>query len=223
MNTLPAGTGPSFVAPSDADVRARFNVAIRTAVVDRALGSADYGVGSGITWSSDTDAEHHEVVAKTAVLHCSHREFELIETMPFEPGLGLHNVDRHLRRLSESAEYFGFRFDGALAMRKPMYSAPRRATTSSMRGSASPPDTSLTIVAPASRPASATSARMVSTEITRPRSGEFLNHGPHSRQLFFLQWSDRAWTSRSATDIEDVRTFGPQSATMRDRGLSAHE
>ena len=107
-----------FVAPPDAAVRARFNVAIRTAVLDRALGSAEYGVGGGITWSSDPHAEHREVVTKTAVLHRRHREFELIETMRFEPELGLRNLARHLRRLSESAEYFGFRFEKASAVRE---------------------------------------------------------------------------------------------------------
>jgi para-aminobenzoate synthetase / 4-amino-4-deoxychorismate lyase len=107
-----------FVAPPDADLRARFNVAIRTAVLDRALGSAEYGVGGGITWSSDPHAEHREVVTKTAVLHRRHREFELIETMRFEPELGLRNLARHLRRLSESAEYFGFRFEKASAVRE---------------------------------------------------------------------------------------------------------
>jgi para-aminobenzoate synthetase/4-amino-4-deoxychorismate lyase len=107
-----------FVAPPDAALRARFNVAIRTAVLDRALGSAEYGVGGGITWSSDPHAEHREVVTKTAVLHRRHREFELIETMRFEPELGLRNLARHLRRLSESAEYFGFRFEKASAVRE---------------------------------------------------------------------------------------------------------
>jgi len=100
-----------YVAPPNFDVRARFSVAIRTAVIDKSLGVAEYGVGGGITWGSDPAAEHREVVAKTAVLHSRHREFELIETMRFEPEIGLRNVDRHLRRLSQSAEYFGFRFD----------------------------------------------------------------------------------------------------------------
>ena len=47
---------------------ARFSVAIRTAVVDRATGSATYGVGSGVTWLSSVTDEHAEVLIKTAVL-----------------------------------------------------------------------------------------------------------------------------------------------------------
>ena len=48
------------------------------------------------------------------------------------------------------------------------YVASEPATTSRIAGSASPPETSLTIRAPASSAAAATSARMVSTETTAP-------------------------------------------------------
>jgi para-aminobenzoate synthetase/4-amino-4-deoxychorismate lyase len=80
-------------------------------VIDRISGSAVYGAGGGITWSSDASAEHAEVVAKTAVLHRRPRDFELIETMRYDPERGLRNRHRHLRRLGDSAEHFGFRFD----------------------------------------------------------------------------------------------------------------
>jgi para-aminobenzoate synthetase/4-amino-4-deoxychorismate lyase len=99
------------VGPPDAGVRARFSVAIRTAVVDRSSGAAEYGTGSGITWSSEPAAEHDEVIAKTAVLHRRPRPFELIETMRHEPERGLRNRDRHLRRLADSAAHLGFDFD----------------------------------------------------------------------------------------------------------------
>lgn len=58
-----------MVAPPAAGFRARFNVAIRTAVVDRRSGIATYGAGGGITWGSDAAAERAELLAKTAVLH----------------------------------------------------------------------------------------------------------------------------------------------------------
>ena len=92
-------------------VRACFSVAIRTAVVDTATGEAVYGTGGGITWSSDAAAEHDEVLTKAAVLHARPREFELLETMRYDPHRGLRNRDRHLQRLAESAEHLGFRFD----------------------------------------------------------------------------------------------------------------
>jgi len=57
-----------LVAPPGAAFRARFNVAIRTVVVDRESGSAVYGAGGGITWDSDPAAERAELIAKAAVL-----------------------------------------------------------------------------------------------------------------------------------------------------------
>lgn len=57
-----------FVGPPGAPVRARFNVAIRTVVVDTSTDRATYGVGGGITWHSQAAAEHAELLAKTAVL-----------------------------------------------------------------------------------------------------------------------------------------------------------
>jgi para-aminobenzoate synthetase/4-amino-4-deoxychorismate lyase len=57
-----------LVAPPSAGVRARFGVAIRTAVVDRTTGTAVYGAGGGITWGSEAAAERAELLAKAAVL-----------------------------------------------------------------------------------------------------------------------------------------------------------
>ena len=57
-----------WVAPPNEDVRARFNVAIRTAHVDLSRGACEYGVGSGITWSSQATAEFAELLAKRQIL-----------------------------------------------------------------------------------------------------------------------------------------------------------
>jgi para-aminobenzoate synthetase/4-amino-4-deoxychorismate lyase len=106
-----------LVGPPDAPVRARFNVAIRTAVLDTATGEAAYGTGGGITWSSEAAAEHDEVLAKAAVLRARPREFELVETMRYDPLRGLRNRGRHLQRLAASAEHLGFRLDLPTARR----------------------------------------------------------------------------------------------------------
>jgi para-aminobenzoate synthetase/4-amino-4-deoxychorismate lyase len=90
---------------------ARFNVAIRTVTVDTATTTAEYGVGGGITWDSDARAEFEETVAKSRVLTARRPDFELLETMRFDPSEGVRHLDRHLRRLAASAEYFGFRLD----------------------------------------------------------------------------------------------------------------
>ena len=57
-----------WVAPPTEAVRARFNVAIRTAAVDRRHGTVVYGTGGGITWASRAAAEHAELLVKTRIL-----------------------------------------------------------------------------------------------------------------------------------------------------------
>ncbi|MGY1683674.1 chorismate-binding protein [Geodermatophilus sp. SYSU D01176] len=106
-----------LVGPPDAPVRARFSVAIRTAVVDTASGAAVHGTGGGITWSSEAAAEHAEVPAEAAVLSCRPEEFELLETTRYEPDSGLRNEDGHLRRPAGSAEHLGFALDLPAAVR----------------------------------------------------------------------------------------------------------
>jgi aminodeoxychorismate synthase component I len=56
-----------LVAPPSERVRARFNVAIRTAVLDRRTSTAVYGAGGGITWSSDPAAEWAELLTKASI------------------------------------------------------------------------------------------------------------------------------------------------------------
>ncbi|MHC1561064.1 chorismate-binding protein [Actinomycetospora sp. C-140] len=86
--------------------RARFSVAIRTLVADRRTATASYGVGSGITWSSDPAAEHAELTAKTRVLGRRVRPAGLLETFAFADGECRH-LERHLARMLDSAAYFG--------------------------------------------------------------------------------------------------------------------
>ena len=101
------------VAPPGRRWRARFSVAIRTVTLDRTTGTAVFGTGGAITWSSDPAAEHAELLAKAAILAEPYEEFALIETMAHLPGGGLRDVDRHLARLADSAAHFGFRLDPA--------------------------------------------------------------------------------------------------------------
>lgn len=103
-----------IVAPPGAPFRARFNVAIRTVVVDRLTGSAVYGTGGGITSESTAECEHAELLAKSAILGVPFENFELVETIGYRPGEGLRNLDLHLDRLADSADYFGFLLDPAL-------------------------------------------------------------------------------------------------------------
>ncbi|MFI5898327.1 aminodeoxychorismate synthase component I [Actinoplanes sp. NPDC051513] len=56
-----------LIGPREAPVRARFNVAIRTAVIDRRTSTAVYGAGGGITWGSDPAAEWAELLIKASI------------------------------------------------------------------------------------------------------------------------------------------------------------
>lgn len=103
-----------FIAPAGAPgPRARFNVAIRTVIHDDVTGSAEYGVGGGITWDSRAEAEYDEVVAKARVLTARRPPFRLLESLRHDPGTGFARLDEHLARLRASADYHGFTYHEA--------------------------------------------------------------------------------------------------------------
>ncbi len=89
---------------------ARFDVAIRTAVIDRSTRTCTYGSGGGITWDSDPGDEDSELEAKAAILTTTRPGFELLETLRLD-GAGARNVALHLERLADTALYFGFPVD----------------------------------------------------------------------------------------------------------------
>jgi len=88
--------------------RGWMNVAIRTLVVDRRKNLAEFGTGSGIVWDARAAAEFDECRTKTLVLGGLPPPFQLVETLAWTPGGGLLLIERHLRRIGDSAEYFGF-------------------------------------------------------------------------------------------------------------------
>jgi para-aminobenzoate synthetase/4-amino-4-deoxychorismate lyase len=93
--------------------RAQFNVAIRTLLVNKHSGSAEYGTGGGITWPSDAAEEYAECRAKTAVLFTEPLpDFSLLETLLWTPEEGYYLLRQHMYRLLSSARYFGFSING---------------------------------------------------------------------------------------------------------------
>lgn len=86
---------------------ARFNVAIRTLVLT-SDGQGEMGIGSGIVFDSDPDAEFEECLLKAQFLKQSDQEYQLIETFRFDRTSGLHYLKEHLDRLEDSAAYFDF-------------------------------------------------------------------------------------------------------------------
>lgn len=88
--------------------KARFNVAIRTVLMDRELQCAEYGVGGGIVWDSTSADEYLEAMLKAQVLSESEPEFSLFETMLWTPDGGFFLREKHIHRLLDSANYFDF-------------------------------------------------------------------------------------------------------------------
>jgi para-aminobenzoate synthetase/4-amino-4-deoxychorismate lyase len=95
-----------YMAPNR---EAKFNVAIRTALIDRETDSAEYGVGGGIVWDSTSADEYEEALLKTRVLTDLTPGFSLFETMLWTPREGFFLRDRHTTRLLDSAAYFEFK------------------------------------------------------------------------------------------------------------------
>ncbi len=87
-----------------------FNVAIRTLVLDRE-GKGEFGIGSGVVWDSDPEKEYEECRLKARFLLDEGRSFCLVETMLFDPQRGFPLKSLHLRRLRQSAVYFGYPLD----------------------------------------------------------------------------------------------------------------
>ncbi|GAB4317611.1 MAG: aminodeoxychorismate synthase component I [Candidatus Sumerlaeia bacterium] len=84
------------------------NVAIRTVTIHVPSGRAVFGVGGGITHDSLTAGEREECRHKTVFL-APRPDFQLIETLLLERGEWFL-LDRHLRRMRDSAEFFDFKW-----------------------------------------------------------------------------------------------------------------
>ncbi|MEX1276489.1 MAG: aminodeoxychorismate synthase component I [Bacteroidota bacterium] len=91
--------------------KARFNVAIRTAVLDRKHKQGEMGIGSGITADSTMEGEYEECLLKAKFLNGSPREFRLFETLKWTKSHEWFLLPLHLRRLQDSASYFDFKFE----------------------------------------------------------------------------------------------------------------
>ncbi len=92
-------------------LKAQFNVAIRTILIDRSTHTAEYGTGGGIVWDSADTAELQECYTKAQILTRSQPAFDLLETILWTPTTGYFLLDRHLQRLQQSADYFGNAID----------------------------------------------------------------------------------------------------------------
>ncbi len=115
LESLPREVYTGAIGYFGPDREARFNVAIRTAWVNRQAQLASYGVGSGIVADSVPADELAESRAKARVLNRldAHQPLEILETMRWSPDGGYANLELHLDRAQRAAEYFGYAFSNA--------------------------------------------------------------------------------------------------------------
>jgi len=111
LETTPRGVYTGCIGYLAPGRRAQFNVAIRTAAVDLERRSVEYGVGGGVVWDSTSQGEYEECLLKARIVTGVLPEFSLLETLLWEPGSGYLLLEEHLRRLAESARYFGMAVD----------------------------------------------------------------------------------------------------------------
>ena len=197
-----------LLAPPGAAFRARFSVAIRTAVVDRATGTAVYGAGGGITWDSRADAERAELLTKAAVLRAGSGDHELLETLHWSPAEGLRGLDRHLARLTDSAGYFGFALD---------VDAVRAGAASAVAGRSTPTRVRVTVdrggavgVAVADAPATSSTPVMLSVDDDPVDPGDvWLHHKTTRREVY----QRRAARHPGADDVVLVNDRGEVTET----------
>jgi para-aminobenzoate synthetase/4-amino-4-deoxychorismate lyase len=111
LERVPRGVYTGAIGVVLPNRRAQFNVAIRTLHYDKAAGQLVYGVGSGVVWDSEQVAEYEECLTKAQVLFAPRPAFELLETLLWRRGRGYFLLEAHLKRLRDSADYFGFAVD----------------------------------------------------------------------------------------------------------------
>jgi para-aminobenzoate synthetase/4-amino-4-deoxychorismate lyase len=90
---------------------AAFNVLIRTIEWPRGAVRARLGLGSGLVVDSVASNEWAECLLKGDFVRREAQDFDLIETMRFEPDEGIVELERHLDRMRTSAGDLDFRFD----------------------------------------------------------------------------------------------------------------
>jgi para-aminobenzoate synthetase/4-amino-4-deoxychorismate lyase len=75
-------------------------------LIDRERNTAEYGVGGGIVWDSDSADEYAEALLKAQVLTQYQEPFSLFETILWTPEGKFFLHDKHVRRMLDSAGYF---------------------------------------------------------------------------------------------------------------------
>jgi len=111
LEHTPRGIYTGAIGFMDPKRKAQFSVAIRTVHINTKSKAAEYGTGGGIVWDSTPEGEYEEALTKAAILTTQQPQFQLFETMFWNRKDGYFLLERHLKRLENSVNYFGFRFD----------------------------------------------------------------------------------------------------------------
>lgn len=87
-----------------------FNVPIRTAAIQDSIGV--FGLGSGVTYESDTLDEYEECLLKGQFLRVAHpTSHRVLDCFYADPAEGHRHQDVHLKRLHQSCQALGYPFD----------------------------------------------------------------------------------------------------------------
>jgi para-aminobenzoate synthetase/4-amino-4-deoxychorismate lyase len=111
VEAAPRGIYCGSIGRIDDNGDAAFNVAIRTFTVCAGTQSLSLGLGSGVVADSMEADEWAECLAKGDFAKIENHDFDLIETMRFEPAAGILRLEHHLDRMASSAVAFGFECD----------------------------------------------------------------------------------------------------------------
>ncbi len=107
----PRGAYTGSMGWIDPNGDASFNVLIRTLELVAGASVARLGLGSGLVVDSALEDEWAECLLKGEFVAPTEIDFDLIETMRFDPHSGVIDLDRHLDRLKAAAADLGFQFD----------------------------------------------------------------------------------------------------------------
>ena len=107
----PRGAYTGTMGWIDAQGDASFNVLIRTLELADCAHVARLGLGSGLVVDSVASDEWGECLLKGKFVASDSRDFDLIETMRFDPHGGIAFLEQHLDRLNQAAKAFDFHFD----------------------------------------------------------------------------------------------------------------
>lgn len=132
LETGPRGFYTGTIGHVSPDGHMHFNVAIRTAVIDKKSGQATYGIGSGIVWDSNADSEYAECLAKSRILEHAPEPVSLFETIRWTKSEGFFLLENHLMRLRASCAYFDIPCNFT-AIQDALNAASKTWTTTSLR------------------------------------------------------------------------------------------